>query len=141
MKENPIDKNIHWSFWAIVIFALIFNLMGVANLFSQLSPNIVNAMPEPYREAITNRPLWATIAFAIAVMGGVVGCLLLLIKKFAAYYLFIISLFGTLIATAHFHISNNFYAPDALIGSFSQTLVVGFLIWYSKWTKNKGWIG
>jgi hypothetical protein len=52
---------------------------------------------ESHRAIIEARPAWATGAFAIAVFGGALGCLLLLLKKSAAYYLFIASLLGVIV--------------------------------------------
>jgi hypothetical protein len=140
MTDKAVS-GVHWSFWAIGAVTLIFNLMGVLNFFSQMSTDSLSAMPEPYRAIIESRAVWATGAFAIAVFGGALGCLLLLFKKSAAYYVFIASLLGAIVAAAHFHVMANFYAIEALIGSLSQLVVVAFLIWYSKWVERKGWIG
>jgi hypothetical protein len=38
-------------------------------------------MPETHRAIIDTRPAWATGEFAVAVFGGALGCLLLLLKK------------------------------------------------------------
>ena len=58
-----------------------------------------------YRESehaiIEGRPTWATGGFAIAVFGGALGCLLLLLRKSAAYYLFIASLLGVVVTMLH----------------------------------------
>ena len=53
---------------------------------------------DTHRAIIEVRPAWATGAFAIAVFGGALGCLLLLLRKSTAYYLFIASLLGVIVA-------------------------------------------
>ncbi len=86
------DENVggvHWSFWAIGAIALIWNVMGVINLFVQMNPDVLTAYRESERAIVEGRPAWATGGFAIAVFGGALGCLLLLLRKFAAFYLFI----------------------------------------------------
>ena len=74
-------KNIHWSFWVIGVVTLIWNAMGAANYVAQLDPVVVATFPESHRVLIEGRPAWATGAFAIAVFGGTIGCVLLLFKK------------------------------------------------------------
>ena len=83
-------------------------------------------------------------AFAIAVFGGALGCLLLLLRKSAAYYLFIASLLGVIVTMTHtlgkFGPTIDF-SPFEILGIILMPLVLAaFLIWYSKQVENKGWI-
>ena len=88
-----------------------------------------------YREIIESRPAWATVAFAIAVFGGTLGCLLLLLRKSAAFYLFIASLLGAIVQmTPHLGMDG------ATIGVGAFLLVAAFLIWYSKQAESKRWL-
>ena len=140
MNEEHVSS-VHWSFWVISAVALIFNVMGIMNFISQMNADMVAAMPEPYRAIIEARPSWATGAFAIAVFSGVFGCLLLLLRKAAAYYLFLVSLLAAIVATIQFNVAAQFSLLDALIGSLMQLVVTMYLIWYTKWIERKGWIG
>lgn len=136
MSEVQIKP--HWSFWVICIAALIWNVMGSINFVMQTNPEIVANFPEAAQSLITSRPLWATIAFAVAVFGGVLAELLLLFKKSVAYYLFIASFLGALITNIHtFQVSS---AVDIWVGSLMSILIATFLIWYSKLVKCKGWV-
>lgn len=132
-------SGVHWSFWAIGVAALIWNVLGCMNFFSQMNAEAVAGMPESYRAIVESRPAWATGAFAIAVFGGTLGGLLLLFRKSAAYHVFVASLLGALGAQIPF-----FGMPDfpieALIGGLTQLMVTAFLIWYSKWAGSQGWI-
>jgi len=128
----------HWSFWVICIVALIWNVMGSINFIMQTNPELVVNYPEAAQSLIASRPLWATIAFAIAVFGGVLAEILLLLKKSVAYYLFVASFLGALITNIHtFQVSS---AVDILVGSFMSLLIAAFLIWYSNLVKRKGWV-
>jgi hypothetical protein len=83
----------------------------------------------------------ATIGFAIAVFGGALGCLLLLLKKSAAFYLFIASLLGVLVTMIHTLSIGITFGVGEIIGIILMPLVVAvYLIWYSKHVENKGWI-
>ena len=139
--NDKTDGGVHWSFWAIGAVALIWNIAGSVNFVAQLNADQVATMPEAYRAIIENRPAWATVAFAIAVFGGTLGCLLLLIRKSASLYVFIASLLGVIATTAHALSMPNStidYTP-VLIGTAMSLMVAAFLTWYSKWTGGRGW--
>ena len=70
-------------FWAIGVIAIIWNAMGVmAYLAQAYKTESFEAMYTPEQlDIINNMPAWATAAFATAVFGGVLGSLLLLLKK------------------------------------------------------------
>ena len=88
MNDETVGR-VHWSFWAIGAVTLIWNVMGVINFFMQMNADALASFPESHRAIIEGRPAWATGAFAIAVFGGALGCLLLLLRKSAAYLLFV----------------------------------------------------
>jgi len=141
------DENVggvHWSFWAIGAVALIWNVMGVANFFVQMNADALAAMPESHRAIVEGRPAWATGGFAIAVFGGALGCLLLLLRKSAAYYLFIGSLLGVIVQLIHtlgIASSTIDFSPfDILMIIMMPLVVAAFLIWYSKQAESKSWI-
>ena len=97
VMNNENIGGVHRSFWAIGAVALIWNVMGCINFFMQMNPDALADYPEAARSLVEGRPGWATGAFAIAVFGGALGCLLLLLRKSAAYYLFIASLLGVIV--------------------------------------------
>ena len=118
---------------------LIYNLMGVSNFIAQLDPNNLAMMPETYQPIIENRPVWAMGAFALAVFGGALGCLLLLLKKPVAYYVFIASVIGAIVALIHTIavVGLNFGSLQAMVGNLMQIFVTAFLIKYSKWAERE----
>jgi hypothetical protein len=137
VSKEKISGGIHWSFWAIAGVLLLYNVAGVINFVTQMDADSVATMPEAHRALIESRPAWATGAFAVAVFGGALGCLLLLIKKSAARNVFIASLFGA--GVTMFHILG--IGPlEFAVGNAIQLLVTAFLIWYSIRVRTKGWI-
>ena len=143
MNDKTVGR-VHWSFWVIGAVALIWNVMGVMNFFVQMNPDMLTAYRESERAIVEGRPAWATGAFAIAVFGGALGCLLLLLRKSAAYYMFIASLLGVILTMIHtLGIANSTidFGPFEIFTMILMPLVVAaFLIWYSKWAQSKGWI-
>ena len=135
--NNNVDR-IHWSFWVIGIVALIWNVMGCINYLMQMKPDALATYPEAARMLVADRPGWATGAFAVAVFGGALGCLLLLVKKSVAYYAFVASFLGVVVTNIY-----TFGVTDSTgiwVGSLMSLAVAVFLVWYSKSVKRKGWI-
>ena len=138
MNDEKVG-GVHWSFWAIGAVALIWNVMGVINYFVQMNPDVLAAYRESERAIIEGRPAWATGAFAIAVFGGALGCLLLLLRKSAAYYVFIASLLGVIVQMIPYLGMANVQV-EVWMGSLLSLVVAAFLIWYSKQAESRGWI-
>ena len=138
MMNDKTVGGVHWSFWAIGAVALIWNVVGGINFFAQMNADALAAYPEAARALIEGRPAWATGAFAIAVFGGALGCLLLLLRKSAAFYLFIASLLGVIVT--NIHTLGVAGSTEIWVGSVMSLAVAAFLIWYTKQAGNKGWI-
>jgi hypothetical protein len=143
MNDKTVG-GVHWSFWAIGVVALIWNVMGVINFLVQMNADALASFPESHRAIVEGRPTWATGAFAIAVFGGALGCLLLLLRKSAAYYLFVASLLGVIVQLIHtLRIARSTIdvSPlDILMIILMPLAVAAFLIWYAKRAERKGWI-
>jgi len=126
----------HLSFWIVAIAGLIWNLMGSMNYIMQTNPETVAQMPDVYQMIINGRPSWATAGFAIAVFGGSVGCILLLLRKNVAVPVFMLSLAGIVLRVIH---------ATMLVGmvpsSVLSVLVGGALLWYATIARRKNWLG
>ncbi len=140
MNDETV-RRVHWSFWVIGAFTLIWNVAGVANFFAQMNPDVLAAYRESERLIVEGRPAWATGAFAMAVFGGALGCLLLLLRNSAAFYLFIASLLGVIVTMIHTLGVGIDFGPGEILGIILMPLVLAaFLIWYSKLAESKGWV-
>jgi hypothetical protein len=134
---------VHWSFWLIAAFCLVWYLMGVWAYIDQTSGNFVASLPDAERLIIEQRPAWATGAFAIAVWVGAFGCVLLLLRKAFVFYIFIASLLGVIVQMYYnYAIANSIevYGPGGHIMSVMILGIAIFLIWYAKYTASKGWV-
>jgi len=144
MDDTSAGK-IHWSFWAIGVAALVWNALGSMNFIMQMNPDVVAQFPDTHQAIIIGRPVWATTGFAIGVFGGSLACVLLLLRKSAAGYLFIASLLGVIAATVH---TVRIAASAVQFSNFELVMMIpmpvvvaGCLLWYSKWARDQGWTG
>lgn len=132
------EIKIHWSFWLICVVALIWNAMGSINFIMQMNSEMLANYPEAARSLVASRSLWATGAFAVAVFAGLLGDILLILKKTAAYYLFIASILGVIMTNIHtFQVSSSI---DIWVGSLMSLVIAAFLIRYTKAVRRKGWV-
>jgi hypothetical protein len=143
MKNGSVGS-VHWSFWAIGSFALIWNVLGSMNYLMQVTADTLASYPESHRAIIESRPAWATGGFAIGVFVGALGGLLLLLRKSAATYLFIASLLGVTVTTVHTtgvaRSAIDFSSMEIFVMILMPLMVAAFLVWYSKLADSKGWI-
>ncbi|KGL63308.1 hypothetical protein [Polaribacter sp. Hel1_85] len=135
MKENTNKPAT--SFWVIGIIALIWNLMGVMAYLGQafMTDDMKAALPEDQQALYENIPTWVTAAFAIAVWGGLLACILLLMRKAMAKSIFVISLIGIIVQMVYnFFISGamDVYGPLEMIMPLMVLVIGVFLVWYSK---------
>ena len=138
------NKPAAW-FWVVSALALVWNVMGVMAYLAQvmMSPEALQAMPENERALYESVPAWATGAFAVAVWGGALGCLLLLLRKKLAKPVLVLSLIGIIVQMVHsLALSNSMevYGPGGLIMPV-MVLVIGVgLIWFSGKATAHGWL-
>ena len=139
--NDIIKSNVHWSFWLISVFMLMWNVMGCVNFFVQLNPEMISSYRESEQAIIQGRPIWATAAFAIAVFGGALGCIFLLLKNSVAFYIFIASFLCVVVTMTHTLGVSIDFGTEEMIGIIVMPVAVAaFLTWYSKYTERKGWL-
>ncbi len=133
------------SFWIVSALSLVWNAMGGMAYISQvtMSPEALQALPENQRALMTSIPAWVTAAFAFAVWGGVLGCILLLLRKKMATPVFMISFAGIVAQMFYnFFMSNSIevYGPGGMIMPIVILGLGAYLIWFSRDVTRKGWI-
>lgn len=143
MTESSTTK-LPTSFWVISAVALVWNCLGAVAYLMQvtMSAETLQAMPEADRAMYTDIPVWATAAFAIAVWGGVLGSVLLLLRKKSATTVFVVSLAGILVQMAHaFFISASpITGASRMILPLLVVAIGAYLFWFSSDAGKKGWL-
>jgi len=133
------------GFWIIAVLALLWNLMGVFQYLSSTlwADAIKEALPPEQVALMDALPSWYSYVFAVAVFAGVIGSLLLLIRKKLAVPVLGISLLAVLVQMGYW-----LFATDVMevvgMSSVVMPLVVIiiaiFLYFYSKGAAQKGWL-
>ncbi len=132
-------------FWIVCGISMIWNLLGVMAYLMQvtMSPEALQALPENERTLIESVPVWATSAFAIAVWGSTLGCILLLMRKKLATPVLIVSFVGIMVQMFYNVViskSIEVYGPGGLSMPILVFTIGIFLIWFSRKSTANGWI-
>lgn len=125
-------------FWIISVLGLIWNGMGINQYLGQAyqTESWKSLMTPEQIELAQNVPAWYTACFALAVFGGALGCIALLLRKKWAYLLFFLSLIAVIIQMSYITFSLKMANPMTPI----IIVVALFLVWFSKKSIAKGWI-
>ncbi|MFT5892359.1 MAG: hypothetical protein ACI9Y7_002469 [Dokdonia sp.] len=134
------------AFWIIAIIAIIWNIMGVGAFIGQsfVTDEAIALLPIDQAELLNNIPSWVVVIFGIAVFAGLLGSILLLMKKKLAVSIFMLSLLAVIIHQGYF-----FFTVDSigiygwvqgLIMPVIVILIAMFLYMYSKIATGKGWL-
>lgn len=130
-------------YWIVSAIALVWNLAGVYMYLDQAyASDTLGEIANAAKDLIDPTPAWVTAAFAIAVFGGAIGSILLLLRKSLAGTMFIVSLLGVIAQNAYYF--SNGETMDAGPGDLGMVvMIIVFaigLVFFSKKAKTSGWI-
>lgn len=146
MSENPdlSTARAPWHLWVIGIISLLWNAIGAFDYIMTETKNaeyMSNFTPEQlaFFYAI---PWWAIACWAIAVWGGLLGSLLLLLRKRAAVTVFMVSFIAMLAVTVqNFLLSNGMEAMGSagmIAMSAAVFLISPALLLYARSLRGRG---
>lgn len=143
MSETTKNNAPKW-FTVVAAVLLVWNLLGVMAYVMQvtMSPEVIAALPEAQRQIYENTPAWATAAFAVAVNGGALGCVLLLLKRNLAGLFLQLSLAGVLVQMYHaFFMSNSFevFGPGGMVMPVMVIIIAVYLVMLAAKAKANHW--
>ncbi|PIB35806.1 hypothetical protein BFP72_10575 [Reichenbachiella sp. 5M10] len=132
-------------FWFIMVLLLLWNIMGIGSFFYHvtISDEALQAMPDAERELYGNYPFWTQLAFAIAVLGGTLGCIGLMLRAKWSKPVLMMSLVAIVVQMYHSLFiagSMEVYGPGAVVMPILVILVAVFLVWFAGVVDKKGWM-
>lgn len=138
------EKTPIW-YWIVSSILLIWNLMGILNYVQHMTitTETLEKMPENQRILYADFPEWVQMAFAIAVFGGALGSIALLIKRKIAVQAFILSLIGIVVQMGHsVSIATQMDSGGEWVYIMTVLLIAtgAFAIWLSKYAVAQSWI-
>lgn len=132
-------------FWIISVIALLWNAMGVFQYLAMtlMKEATMEAMPAEQVALVEGLPSWYNYVFAVAVIAGFLGCLLLLLRKKLATPILGISLLAVLVQMGYWLFATDVMEVvglQAVIMPLVVIIIAIFLYFYSKGAAQKGWL-
>ena len=129
----------------ISIVALLWNIMGVVSYIMQVtrSPALFASLSEAELAVYESMPSWVTGAFAIAVFGGVLASVGLVLKKAWCVPVYLVSLVAIIIQFGYWLLIADTIEIMGIGAAYMPlfiTAIAVFLVWYSRDANSKGWL-
>jgi len=110
MNDETITIRPPIWFWIVSGVALVWNLMGIMAFVGQATMSydkMVETFGRNQADVIAAQPTWYMIVFACAVLGGVIGCVGLLLRKRWALWALLVSLVGVFFQQVYIFLLSN----------------------------------
>lgn len=133
-------------FWAVGVLLLLWSLAGIFACYSQLTmgPEQLAALEPAQRDAFLAMPGAIKIAYAAAVLSGLLGSILLLVRKALARPAFIVSLVAVVV---QFGWVFGIYGGLSKFGGIASAAFPAFIvliavleIWFAGKAARNGWL-
>lgn len=135
------------AFWVIAIAFALWNLIGLMFYYQQstLTPEKMQDLGLTAQQIahIVNTPAWGHSGYAIAVNAGLLGAILLLLRKSWATPFFALSLIGALVQDLDAFVLRDAmeaWGPTAWYLPAFVIVICAVEIWYSLRAKARGWL-
>ena len=133
-----------WHLWVVGILAVLWNAMGAFDYLMTETRNegYMSKFTPEQLEYFYGFPAWAVAFWAIAVWGGVLGAILLLLRKKLAAGVFLVSFLAMVVTTIYnYGLSDGMEVmgdPGALAFSAVIFVVALLLYLYARAMRNRG---
>ena len=129
----------------VAILALLWNLVGLAMFWMQVTMDETRlaSLDEVERQIYLATPPWLNLAFAFAVIGGVLGALGLLLRRRWAVPMFAVSLLALLVQFGGAYLVTPAWQAYGVAGLAMPGLVLVIalaLLVYSRRWRTSGWL-
>ena len=126
-------------YWIVTGFYLLWNGLGVQQYFIQA--NNTEAFRAQYTEAqlqeMAQMPTWVIRAYAVAVMGGFLASILLMVRKRFAYPVALTSLIAVIAQMSYLFFV---VKPPNLLMPILVLVFSVLLLLFSKYSRTKDWL-
>ena len=146
MSEAPAPNRPRtpWHLWVVGIVSLLWNAMGAFDYLMTETRNeaYMSQFTPAQLEYFYGFPMWVVSAWAIAVWGGVLGSVLLLLRRGLAVNVFLGSFLAMLLTTFHNYVLSPglevMGGPGPIIFSLVIAIVALLLILYARAMRKRG---
>ena len=144
MTSTTIAAKTPVWFWVAAGLGLAWNVFGAVQFIGSLNATSeslhAQGMTAEQAAVMLGYPAWMTIAFAIGVFGGIIGCVLLLLRNKLAFPVFLASLLGYIVLYIGDITEGVFAAlgtPQVVVLSI-VVIIAAALLWLARFAAGRG---
>ena len=137
-KPRPVAG---W-FMIAAVASLLFMGLGCASYLTHVLAD-PNAMPLDQRAAFEAEPAWVTGAYAVAVWLGLIGAILLVMKRKAAEWALLVSVVAVLAWLAGLLVVTPLreaMSANDLIVALAVAALTWTIYWFARHSRQRGWL-
>jgi len=133
-----------WHVWVVGVVSLLWNSVGAVDFVMTQSRNAayMSSFTQAQLDFYYSFPIWVVATWAIAVWGGVLGSLALLLRKSLAVHLFLSSFICIILTDIrNFAVANGFRVMGGAVALTISAIVllIGALLWvYARAMRKRG---
>ena len=134
-------------FWIVAVLALLWELAGCFAFYTQMTmtPEAMAKLPVAQREIWEATPVWINAAYGVAVVVGLAGAILLLLRRRLAATAFLVSLAAVIVQFGYTFLATPILktmplGESAPFPAFVVLMAAG-LWWFAGWAGKTGWLG
>ncbi|WP_374943748.1 hypothetical protein [Sphingomonas sp.] len=132
-------------FWIAVVVLILWGIVGVLGFHASFLDSI-RATMDPYdRKLYDAWPVWYAPVYGIAVWSGLIGSVLLALRRRVARPVYVVSLVGVIIMFGWTFVATDLIAVKGVVTATAFPIVIAlicvFEIWLAGHAARRGWIG
>ena len=137
-SDSTTQTSPKWHFWLIAVLALLWCAMGCFDYIMTETHNAsyMSQFSKEQLDFFYSIPAWSIAFWAIAVWGGLIGSLLLLMRRRLSVPIYLISLIGTLVSMLQMYVLSDGmkYMGDGMNMLFTVAIIAIsiFLYFYAR---------
>lgn len=146
MRRSSFRSNPTALFWIVAVVLFLWNCMGVWSWFLHHTqgPAAMGNVPTEYDvQYFAKLPGWYTWLFALATVSGLIGAVLLLMRKGAARAVFTLSLAATVAMFAYTFLATDLMQVKGVWTAYFPAFIIamgGFSVWFARYAGRRGWL-
>jgi hypothetical protein len=133
-------------FWVVAVVLLLWGLIGFGGFVADrmMSPSQLAQMSDYDRRLYTDRPAWTIWAYGLATATGLLGAVLLLVRRGLARPVWIASLIFVVLLFGYILSATDIIAVKGFLAAAGFPIVIAaigvFQIWFTGLALRRGWI-
>jgi hypothetical protein len=132
-------------YWIVAVVGLLWFLMDFSAFYMRVFAleQTLQSLPESQAALYRAIPSWVNVVFGLEVIGGLLGCIGLLLRKHWSRWLLLISLAGVLCQTCYVYFLSNsiqVMGTPAIVMPLVAIAITIALIWLAAKAGAAGWL-